>query len=141
MKLNSERQWRNNMKQFDLQEYLKNPSRKIVTRNGCAARILCTDRDYYNYPVVALVQVQLHQGQLREDPYCYTKDGLYLDHSETQKDLFFAPEKKEGWVNMFKDQSGDPQLGIIYTSKEVAETMAKQCGRHPFTTIKIEWEE
>ena len=130
------------MKQFNLDEYLKNPDRKIVTREGRAARILCTDRNYDNYPVVALVQVQLCQGQPREDPYCYTKDGLYLDHSETSKDLFFAPEKKEGWVNMFKDQSGDPQLGRIYTSKEVAEAMSKKCGLHPYvTTIKIEWEE
>lgn len=42
------------MKQFDLQEYLKNPQKKIVTRDGERARIICTDRNP-NYPIVALV--------------------------------------------------------------------------------------
>lgn len=33
------------MEQFNLDEYLKNPDRKIVTRDGCyAVRILCTDK-------------------------------------------------------------------------------------------------
>ena len=31
------------MKPFNLEEYLKNPSLKIVTREGKDARIICTD--------------------------------------------------------------------------------------------------
>ena len=31
------------MKQFSLSEYLKNPSRKVVTREGKTARIGCKD--------------------------------------------------------------------------------------------------
>lgn len=128
------------MKQFDLQEYLKNPGRKIVTREGRAARILCTDRNYDNYPVVALVQVQLCQGQLREDTYCYTKDGLYLDHSETSKDLFFALEKKTGWINLYKD--GDKTvIGNVYPFE--LEELAKEAmsDKDYIATCKIEWEE
>ena len=32
-----------NMKQFNLEEYLKDPSKKIVTRNGKPAKIVCTN--------------------------------------------------------------------------------------------------
>ena len=43
------------MEQFDLEKYLKNPSRKIITRDGKSARIICTNRLDENYPVLALV--------------------------------------------------------------------------------------
>ena len=56
-------------------------------------------------------------------------------------DLFFAPEKHEGWVNLY-DHSEGSCLGSVYSSKEVAEAMSKKCGlQHYITTIKIEWEE
>ena len=42
------------MKQFSLEEYLKNPDRKVVTRNGLPVRIICTDRKD-KWPIVALV--------------------------------------------------------------------------------------
>ena len=32
------------MKQFNLEEYLKDPNKKVVTRDGRNARIVCTDR-------------------------------------------------------------------------------------------------
>ena len=125
------------MERFNLDEYLKHPERKVVTRDGRRVRIVCTDREATQWPIVALVR-----DKNEENIYSYSLSGVCFPMPIVDDDdLFFAPEKKEGWVNMFKDQSGDPQLGRIYTSKEVAETMAKQCGRHPFTTIKIEWEE
>lgn len=34
----------NNMEQFSLEKYLKNPNRKIVTRGGKSVRIVCADR-------------------------------------------------------------------------------------------------
>ena len=105
------------MKEFSLKEYLEHPNREVVTREGRAARIICTDRNYDKYPVVALVQEQLRSGQFRDDPYCFTKDGLYLDHSETSKDLFFAPEKKEGWLSIYRMDGQNVVLGRIYSSK------------------------
>ena len=42
------------MEKFNLEEYLKNPSRKVVTRDGRNARIICTDMNYKNHPIVAL---------------------------------------------------------------------------------------
>ena len=43
------------MRPFNLDEYLKDPSRKIVTREGKPARIICTDAKSEKYQVVALV--------------------------------------------------------------------------------------
>lgn len=48
----------NDMEQFSLDEHLKNPDRKIVTRDGHLVRIICTDRNDPNppqHPIVALV--------------------------------------------------------------------------------------
>lgn len=42
------------MKQFNLDEYLKNPNRKIVTRDGRAVRIICIDKKSDAWPIVAL---------------------------------------------------------------------------------------
>ena len=42
------------MKQFNLDEYLQNPSRKVVTRDGRKVRIVCTDKKGA-CPIVALV--------------------------------------------------------------------------------------
>lgn len=43
------------MEQFSLDEFLKNPTRPIVTRDGNIVRIICTDRNNKEYPIVALV--------------------------------------------------------------------------------------
>lgn len=44
------------MKPFNLEEYLKNPSRKVVTRDGRNVRIICTDFDNPDYPVVGEIK-------------------------------------------------------------------------------------
>lgn len=48
------------MRQFNLEEYVKNPTRPIITRDGRAARIICTDRKGVGvdspYPIVALIE-------------------------------------------------------------------------------------
>ena len=46
------------MKQFNLDEYIANPLRKVVTRLGRTARIICTDANM-KYPIVALIN---HNG-------------------------------------------------------------------------------
>lgn len=40
------------MKQFNLQEYLVHPERKVVTRDGCEVRVLCAQ---YGKPLLANV--------------------------------------------------------------------------------------
>src|SRR5574344_1767496 len=127
------------MKEFSLEEYLKNPSRKIVTRDGRDVRIICTDRRGGDHPILALCTMSNESENL----YSFLPNGrMYLNaDADTCMDLFFAPEKHEGWVNLFNLSEG-PYLGSVYSSKEVAEAMSKKCGLHPYiATIKIEWEE
>lgn len=128
------------MKQFSLEEYIKNPSRKIVTRDGrVVTRILCTDAKG-DYPIVALVEKPNLQ---KDDAFTYTKDGRCLDNeTNDERDLFFAPKKREGWVNIFKYNFGKPFIGDmhIFSSKEEAEESAKN-DRAYVKSIKIEWEE
>lgn len=124
------------MEKFDLQEYMKTPARKVVTRNGSSVRIICTNRMAADYPLVALVS-----DDDMEDLLSYTRNGELYKNQDDGRDLFFVPLKKDGWVNIYKDTYGDTHLGRIYTSKEEAEAMAKSCGLYYVTTIKIEWEE
>ena len=126
------------MEQFSLEKYLANPSRKVVTRNGRNVRIVCTDRNIYNFPIVALIQLYNDND---EEVFTYTKDGEYEVDKSTRHDLFFAPEKHEGWINVYRySDGGHAYAGAVYDSKEDAEKR-KIIDENYVTTIKIEWEE
>ena len=126
------------MEQFSLEKYLANPSRKVVTRNGRNVRIVCTDRNIYNFPIVALIQLYNDRD---EEVFTYTKDGEYEVDKSTTYDLFFAPEKHEGWINVYRySDGGHAYAGAVYDSKEDAEKR-KTIDENYVTTIKIEWEE
>lgn len=131
------------MKQFDLDEYLANPSRKVVTRDGrSVTRILCTDARGL-FPIVALVE-----NDEGEYSVSYTKDGRYFPNEiDDKNDLFFAPDKHEGWVNIYKAGVQRETLGCLVTryvgssiwpTEEAAKTAADA---DDIVTIKIEWEE
>ena len=124
------------MEQFDLKEYLANPSRKVVTRDGRRARIICTDMNYQNYPIVALVQIS--DKHPKEGINTYTENGKMDFEHPYRDDLFFAPEKHEGWVNVYEEGTNRYLEGCIYVTKEEAKRIR---GYGYITTIKIEWEE
>ena len=122
------------MKKFNLQEYLANSSQKIMTRDGRKARILCTDMKNIQ-PVVALVT-----EEDREDIHFYYQNGVWCNDFPNHKlDLFFAPDKKEGWINIFRCKT-DLYTGDVFETKEESEKMGK-LSKDYITTIKIEWEE
>ena len=122
------------MEQFSLEKYLANPSRKIMTKGGKPARIICTDVKGASYSVLALVD----KGDY-EAPTLYTKKGEYSLGTEGSYDLFFAPEKHEGWVNVYKSESNRSLGAGIWQTEEEAK---KWEGAADYvTTIKIEWEE
>ena len=123
------------MKQFNLEEYFNNPSRKVVTRDGRNARIICTNAKN-DYPIVALIETP--NGK-ESQPCGYKKDGTFAVGEELSCDLFFAPEKHEGWINVYKSES-DWSLGtsIWQTEEEAKEWIG---ATDYVTTIKIEWEE
>ena len=123
------------MEKFNLKKYLANPSRKLVTRNCRKARIICTDRRDLNFPIIALIENISGGG---EKACSYTKDGRHYTDCSDIFDLFFAPEKHEGWVNVYEEGSNRYLEGCIYETKEEAKRIR---GYGYITTIKIEWEE
>ena len=126
------------MEQFSLEKYLANPSRKVVTRDGKNVRILCTDA-MGDYPLVALVEV-LDGTAERADSF--TSKGSYYIGEISNNDLFFASEKHEGWVNLYKLANKDCAYytGSIFNSKAEAENKRDTSDLY-VATIKIEWEE
>ena len=126
------------MKPFSLEEYLKNPDREVVTRDGKKVRIICTNRkSHESYPIIALVKTD--KGE--EIVNSYTIDGNWYGGGCKHKlDLFFAPEKHEGWINIYADINDNSHPGNhIFESKEEAEEEGEK-GSGYVTTIKIEWE-
>ena len=124
------------MKQFNLEEYLKKPSRKVITRDGRkVTRILCTDAKG-KYPIIALIWIH---GE--ERVYSFTKNGCWSKPGEESvNDLYFAHEKHEGWINIYKNAFGVHLPSPIYQTKEEAEEEGKISDGY-VSTIKIEWEE
>ena len=132
------------MKQFNLEEYLKNPSMKVVTRMGRKVRIICTDREDSIYPIIALIKDDKRESEIL---VTYTKDGIPSEYNEAYYTLFFAPEKHEGWTNVYRDIYMGTHAGPIFNSKEEAERSIREDSLKEkplssyLTTVKIEWEE
>lgn len=126
---------------FSLEEYLKDPSRKVVTRDGREVRIKCTDMDGINgMVIVGLVRDDL---MCKERPLTWTKEGQYfVKAGETNNDLFFEdgkePVVRKGWVNVYKSPGGEIILGGVRKSKEEAEQIGQ---RDSIDTIEISWKE
>ena len=125
------------MKEFSLEEYLKNPNREVVTRDGRKVRIICTDRKG-DTPIIALVY-DANEGQ--EYGCAFYSDGKCFIDKDDEFDLFFAPEKHEGWIIINKWPDGERDTnGIIYHTKSDVPDMPP-VGAKRVATIKIEWEE
>ena len=118
------------MKPFSLEEYLNNPSRKVVTRDGRNVKIHCTNYSAH-HPIIAEIQ-----GVGYSDSFY--PDGRYSINAESHNDLFFAPETHEGWVNIYKNERDYYFWKFIYPKKTDAEAVADSTC---IATVKIEWEE
>ena len=123
------------MKPFNLKEYLKNPERKVVTRDGRNVKIHCTNYYLGNQCIIAEVEGF-------DSSYSFNNRGLlYGTMNDSPLDLFFAPEKHEGWVNVFKSSKGNNVItSDIFESKEEAEEAGKNYNNY-IVTAKVEWEE
>lgn len=131
------------MKQFSLKEYLANPSKKVVTREGRSARIICTDAKG-KHPIIALIDGKDDS----EVVYTFNGDGRDVEGTTTsQDDLFFAPEKQERWINLFENPNPYQSYRmpiianeLLYTTKDEAEAVGNSSDGY-IRTVKIEWEE
>ena len=120
------------MKQFNLEEYLKNPSKKVVTRDGRSVKIHCTN--YFG------AQKIIAQVEGNDYSSAFSNDGRFIVGDESSRDLFFAPEKHERWTPVYREPTGNIRFGYAYSTKKEAEEASKYVVRY-LTTAKVEWEE
>ena len=123
-----------NLKPFDIQKARE--GKPVCTRDGRKARIICFDRicgdDYYK--IVACVTA--FDGDF-EEVLSYGIDGYIVDSQNPKdEDLMMLPEKKEGWVNVYKGGLLDTKS---YPTKK--EAFDKACPEGYVDTINISWEE
>ena len=107
-----------------------------MTRDGRSVKIYCTNY-LGNHPVIAQVENSIYSSSFDEK-------GRYVDDGESSRDLFFAPEKHEGWVNIYKSQGRLALFtcGLRYDSEEEAIREARRNrDKTAIATVKIEWEE
>lgn len=124
-----------NLKPFDFEA--AKAGKPVCTRDGRKARIICFDTiNKGNYPIIALLE-----DKGCEAIFYYNKDGKC--NVGTERDLMMLPEKKEGWVNVYKSYNvgkKTPCIASIYPTKEEAKK-SSVVGFDYVDTVKIEWEE
>ena len=119
------------MKQFSLEEYLANPSKKVVTRDGLPVKIHCTN---FNGP--APIIAEINSGYSTS----FFENGRHSKLAESTLDLFFDTVKHEGWTPVYRESTENIRFGYAYSTKKEAEEASKYDTRY-ITTTKVEWEE
>lgn len=118
------------LKPFDLEA--AKAGKPVCTRDGRKARIICFDLNNKNFPIVAIINCDTE-----ENAYQYDIDGVCDEH-DNNLNLMMSPEKKEGWVNLCKNNYGDTLAVGVFPNREEA---VSNCPPSYLGTIKIEWEE
>lgn len=119
-----------NLKEFDLEA--AKAGKPVCTRDGRKARIICFDLNNKNFPIVAIINCDTE-----ENAYQYDIDGVCDEH-DNNLNLMMSPEKKEGWVNLCKNNYVDTLAVGVFPNREEA---VSNCPPSYLCTIKIEWEE
>ena len=121
------------MKPFNLEE--AKAGKPVVTRDGRPVRILAFDRKG-NMPIIGLVtNREVEIG-------CYfSVDGKASNFfEENDIDLFMKAEKKEGWVNLYRDNRGVVFPSVVTSAEDYSKSQISPVTDY-ITTIKVEWEE
>ena len=122
------------MKPFDLEA--AKAGKPVCTRDGRKARIICFDAKG-DKPIIALVEMGT-----AETPNNYPIDGKAVSAKEASCDLMMLPEKKEGWVNVYRDNFG-LNCSTVYDNKDIALSRIDRNEEDTvyIDTVKISWEE
>ena len=125
------------LKEFDLEA--AKSGKPVCTRDGRKARILCYDfKQNEEYPI--LVAVENKDG--KECALLYSNDGISEMYKSSNNELAMPPEKKEGWVNVYREETNNNERLIeqtIYKTRKDAFDNA--CPKGYITTTKLNWEE
>lgn len=98
---------------------------------GRKTRIICFDKKCLDEQIL----IVLVDCGKEESIYFYTTDGKCIDDFSSF-DLMMLPEKKEGWVNIYRGQ-----VYNAFEKAEEARKIAEHGGDNCLKTIKINWEE
>ena len=132
---------KNNLKPFSLE--LAKQGKPVCTRDGAKARIICFDAKS-DAPIIALITTD--DGT--EIAFDYLSDGTFFNRENPDNDLMMLPEKKEGWVNVYKreivyicENECNVYTGIaVYKSEGEAKRNIDK-NKIYVNTMKITWEE
>lgn len=133
-----------NLRPFDLEA--AKAGKPVCTRDGRKARIISFDRKFLfkgvSYPIIALVEDTAKE----ETIYGYNEKGKVIIENDTpyKDDLMMLPQKKEGWVNVYKSHERGNTISFIVASIYPTKEEAKKSYVVEFDyvdTVKIEWEE
>lgn len=119
------------LREFDIEA--AKAGKPICTRNGRKARIVCFDR-VGEYPILALVE---NNG--KENVYYYRNSGKDDEDFEKDYDLMMLPEKKKGFINIYRNDKMFSCSPTPYKTSGEAFNGRKQ--QSYLTTIKVEFEE
>lgn len=120
-----------NFKPFDLEA--AKAGKPVCTRDGRKARIICFDAKC-NKPIVALIYDCNKETVLQ-----YLENGRFFVDQIDKYDLMMLPQKKEGWVRIYKSASNVYYLSSnIYKTEEEAKHSSDCCY---VGASKISWEE
>lgn len=122
------------MKPFNLEE--AKAGKPVCTRGNKPARVICFDCKDKQYPIVALVV-----NGYQESVYRYTAKGKIATGFDNSLDLMMLPEKKHGWINLYRSDSGTVGSGSKIFKSESEAKQGRSGGESYVTTVKIEWEE
>ena len=123
------------MEPFTLKKYLKEPDRKVFNDKGENVRVIYTDPEIERCPIVAIT---------KNDDGKESHVSIFPSKENSTYGLSFAPTKKIGWVNLFRDSIGKELViaSVVYETKDEALSRANDGVTCKYlTTCKIEWEE
>ena len=118
------------LKPFDIQKARE--GKPVCTRDGRKARILCFDR-FCCDEISTIVACVLSKDRKDENVIIYSSDGFMIDKQHPcADDLMMRPEKRLGWVNVYKNQIHDTPKSAEEGHKGITDYIK---------TIRVEWEE
>jgi len=122
------------MKEFNLEA--AKAGAKVQTRDGRPARIVCYDMKGQRQPILVLITERGEEFKSE-----HSLDGrYYIKSRDDRSDLFMAPIKKTGWINIYPDGTTGRTHTTQNKALEYAGSDRIDCIDH-IDTIKIEWEE
>ena len=124
------------MKRFSIEEYKKNPNRKVVwgLTSPTPVRIICTDCAG-TMPVIALIPNRSTTGATMESTHCFSASGEYSPNCSVENCLYFVPQKVRKWF-VYNTIAENAATKILST-KEEAEKCLAYYNRHGVTHYKV----